>query len=219
MTKICAACQEEKEVSRSTWKMNRVKLANGKIGEYCNSKLCLDCFNKRRRLRLDKAEQNKHNKLWREKNKEKVIAKQREYYHKNRDSINAKRRARYKGNPEARKRNVTRVTNYRDSNITYRINCYISSAVRGSVKDKYRSKVFDLLGYSLNQLMAHLESQFQEGMTWENHGEWHIDHIRPVCSFNFESKNDKEFKECWALSNLRPLWAIDNLRKGGKWEF
>ena len=66
--------------------------------------------------------------------------------------------------------------------------------------------------------MSHIESQFKEGMSWKNHGihGWHIDHIRPISSFNFESCNDPEFKECWALENLQPLWAKENLSKSNK---
>lgn len=74
----------------------------------------------------------------------------------------------------------------------------------------------DLTGYSVHDLMAHLESQFQEGMTWENIGEWHVDHIQPRASFLYTSPEDDEFLACWAMSNLQPLWAVDNLRKGSK---
>ena len=68
--------------------------------------------------------------------------------------------------------------------------------------------------------MAHLEKQFKEGMTWNNYGYygWHIDHIRPVSSFNFNSYDDPEFKECWALSNLQPLWGKENISKKDKFE-
>jgi len=59
----------------------------------------------------------------------------------------------------------------------------------------------------------HLEKQFKDGMTWDNYGDWHIDHIRPISSFNFKSYEDKEFKECWDLNNLQPLWAEENIRK------
>lgn len=77
-----------------------------------------------------------------------------------------------------------------------------------------------LVGYSLQDLMARLESQFDGQMTWENHGVhgWHIDHIRPISSFNFKSPDDYEFKECWALKNLQPLWAKDNCSKNKFWE-
>lgn len=70
--------------------------------------------------------------------------------------------------------------------------------------------------YTLEELMAHLEAQFLPGMTWDNRGEWHIDHRRPLCSFNFTTPECLEFREAWALSNLQPLWAEDNLRKGGR---
>lgn len=76
-----------------------------------------------------------------------------------------------------------------------------------------------LVGYTLDDLMAHLESQFQPGMTWENYGEWHIDHRRPISDFTFASPDDPEFKECWSLWNLQPLWAFDNISKGPRCEY
>jgi hypothetical protein len=73
------------------------------------------------------------------------------------------------------------------------------------------------LGYTIEELMSHLEKQFTEGMTWENYGEWHVDHIKPMSSFKFESVDDPEFKECWKLENLQPLWEEDNLSKGPRY--
>lgn len=70
-----------------------------------------------------------------------------------------------------------------------------------------------ILGYSARDLMSHLESLFANGMTWANYGKWEIDHIRPIASFKFTSIRDTDFKECWALKNLQPLWAADNRRK------
>lgn len=72
-----------------------------------------------------------------------------------------------------------------------------------------------LVGYTLADLMRHLERQFLPGMTWENRGEWHIDHIRPLCSFEFQTPDCPQFGEAWALTNLRPIWARDNLKKSG----
>ncbi len=74
-----------------------------------------------------------------------------------------------------------------------------------------------LVGYTLADLMAHLEAKFADGMTWENYGEWHIDHIKPRSMFSYAAPTDPEFLECWALSNLQPLWELDNLRKGAKY--
>ncbi len=53
-------------------------------------------------------------------------------------------------------------------------------------------------------------------MSFENYGEWHIDHVVPASNFSYDSFEDKEFKDCWALSNLQPLWAEENLKKGDR---
>ncbi len=78
----------------------------------------------------------------------------------------------------------------------------------------------DLIPYTADDLRQHIENQFQPGMTWENYGKygWHIDHIIPIKSFNFTSTEHPDFQKCWALENLRPLWAKDNHRKGAKLE-
>jgi len=102
----------------------------------------------------------------------------------------------------------------------YRLGIRTRTAVWQLLKErgiKKTNKTFSLLGYSIEELMAHLEKQFTEGMTWDNYGEWHVDHIRPMTSFKFESVDDPEFKECWALSNLQPLWWNDNLSKGPRY--
>lgn len=70
-----------------------------------------------------------------------------------------------------------------------------------------------LVGYTRADLMAHLEARFTDGMSWDNLGAWHIDHITPRSAFTFESPADPAFRACWALSNLQPFWAADNLRK------
>lgn len=73
-----------------------------------------------------------------------------------------------------------------------------------------------LLGYTVHDLMVHLERQFLHGMSWSNRDDWQIDHILPVVSFEFETQNDPGFKACWALTNLRPLWSDKNASKGAK---
>lgn len=94
------------------------------------------------------------------------------------------------------------------------VRCRIWGAIaRGS---KAGRSSFDLLGYSADELKVHLERQFQRGMTWANFGSWHIDHILPLSSFNYTTPDDPDFKLAWALTNLRPLWAKENLEKGAK---
>ena len=75
---------------------------------------------------------------------------------------------------------------------------------------KKPTSTFKWIGCSPEELKEHLESLFTEGMTWENYGEWHVDHIRPICSFTAE-----EWEQVNHYSNLRPLWAEDNLTKSG----
>ena len=78
-----------------------------------------------------------------------------------------------------------------------------------------------LVGYTVADLKAHLESLFKPDMTWGNRGvwkkdgplKWHIDHARPRSSFSFSSADDPEFKKCWGLENLQPMWGPDNLAK------
>lgn len=79
---------------------------------------------------------------------------------------------------------------------------------------------FRHLPYSYSQLRAHLERQFQCGMSWENYGsEWHVDHVLPVASFTVDANdpaNCPEFQACWALPNLQPLWKAENQSKSAK---
>jgi len=83
---------------------------------------------------------------------------------------------------------------------------------------KKTNQTFSLVGYNKYELKEHLESQFTDGMSWDNMDEWHIDHIRPIASFNYDSTDHPDFKKCWALNNLQPMWAEDNIHKGDKWD-
>jgi len=73
-----------------------------------------------------------------------------------------------------------------------------------------------LVGYTIDQLKKCLEKQFLSGMAWDNYGEWHVDHKIPISAFNFETSEDLDFKRCWSLKNLQPLWAVDNMKKRAK---
>lgn len=77
-------------------------------------------------------------------------------------------------------------------------------------------KFEDFAGYTAQQLRSHLEAQFTKGMDWERFrlGEIHIDHIVPLSSFDLA--NPDELRRAWAMTNLRPLWAKDNLNKSNK---
>jgi len=71
-----------------------------------------------------------------------------------------------------------------------------------------------LVDFTKDDLVGHLEKQFTDGMTWDNYGEWHIDHKVPVSAHNFKTTSHRDFKRCWSLKNLQPMWAKDNMSKG-----
>lgn len=82
---------------------------------------------------------------------------------------------------------------------------------------KNKNSTFAYLGYTPEQLMKHLECLFKQDMTWENYGEWEIDHVIPDSWFTYESTEDEGFKKSWALSNLQPMWASENRSKSNKY--
>ena len=94
----------------------------------------------------------------------------------------------------------------------YRLQTNMRNACTRVVKQlsigKKPVSTFKWIGCSPEELKARLESLFTEGMTWENYGEWHVDHIRPICSFTAE-----EWEQVNHYTNLRPLWAEDNIAK------
>lgn len=115
-----------------------------------------------------------------------------------------------------------RERNKRKDDIMIRLHCNVGSSIRQSLYfnglSKRKRPWEKLVSYQLAELKTHLESKFEPGMNWDNYGKkgWVIDHIKPICSFKFASTEDKEFTDCWALANLRPLWEIDNLKKSAK---
>ena len=74
-----------------------------------------------------------------------------------------------------------------------------------------------MAGYTKDDLVKHLEKQFDDKMNWANYGSyWWIDHIKPRSAFHYTTAEDPEFKECWSLSNLQPMEKIANIKKGNK---
>lgn len=130
-------------------------------------------------------------------NKDKCMASVRDWAARNRRALNEKEKAKIKSDPQFRLlRNVRRAV------------CGMLTGKQGSSRH---------LSYTMEELKKHLERQFCDGMNWGNYGAaWHVDHIVPISSFNITGPNCEDFRACWALSNLRPLWADMNLSKGAK---
>ena len=108
-----------------------------------------------------------------------------------------------------------RIKNDPELKILCNLRSYVSTKIRRFDGIKC-DKTVNLLGCSILDFRNHLQSKFQIGMTWENYGRkgWHIDHIKPCDSFNL--KEESEQRKCFHFSNMQPMWAIDNLKKGCK---
>lgn len=104
---------------------------------------------------------------------------------------------------------------------SYKLKCMVHSVIWNMIRKNNGSKgsnlTWDKLPYSPRELREHLESQFDENMSWDNYGSyWHIDHIYPQSLLIYDSLEHPNFLKCWSLRNLRPLEAKENLRKGNK---
>jgi hypothetical protein len=105
---------------------------------------------------------------------------------------------------------------YRED-INYKLAKILRSRLRELVTSDFKSdSALKLVGCSIEYLKFRLESQFEEGMSWDNYGEWHIDHIRPCISYDLDDEEQQGI--CFGYKNLQPLWGPDNISKGGVWE-
>lgn len=153
------------------------------------------------------------NKEYRIKNKEKII----EYYQrpevKNRQKIN-----RLKNTEKIKAQKRYREKLKRSTDPSYKLITNQRTRISGILKKAKNTKTLYLLGCTAQFLKKYLEDKFLEGMTWDNYGKygWHVDHIIP-CS-TFDLTDIKQQKICFHYTNLQPLWAIDNLKKGNKIE-
>ena len=175
----------------------------------------------------NKEKLNKINKEYCLKNKEKLNKISKEYYLKNKEKHNKKARKNYSKNKEKRREQVKlyrlenkeKIRLYRLNNIQFKLARTCRSRITRLLKGNNiteNKKTMELIGCSKKQLMDHFESQFREGMTWDNRGYkgWHIDHIIPCSAFDLTDPKQKE--ECCHNTNLQPLWWWENMSKSDR---
>jgi len=161
---------------------------------------------------INKEKTKAQHKIWYKANKEKQNIRSKIYNEANKEKLKARAKAYYKANRG--KVNIY-LKRKRESDPKFRLNSNISLAIRLSLKGNKNGRHWeDLVGYTLEDIKKHLEKQFVTGMSWENYGGWNIDHKIPIAVFNFTKTEHMDFKRCWALKNLQPLWSKDNFKKG-----
>lgn len=150
-----------------------------------------------------------------------ILAYNRLYYHqklskdpKYREILRC-RDAKRRSSPDFKVRRAISKRERYHSDIQFRIACCLRSRLTKLIKScKVGSSVFDL-GCSLADFREYIESKFKSGMSWDNHGEWHLDHIRPLASFDLSNRD--EFLKAVHFTNIQPLWALENKIKGAKY--
>jgi hypothetical protein len=159
-------------------------------------------------------------KRWREKNKERVGDYVKTWYEQNKEHRKEYlKEYREKNLDKIRKTKRNYERNRKANDPAYKLISNFRTAIYQVLKENNVEKnkhYFDILQYTPEELISHLEKQFTDSMTWENYGEWHVDHKTPISSFNFESIDDDSFMECWSLENLQPMWGKENIVKGSK---
>jgi hypothetical protein len=218
----CTKCEEEKLFSEFH-KQSRAKNGIREVCKICRKEEGIKRYksnkdhilkqqqNKKEEIKLYRKEYNqknkeKHkvdNKNWRENNKERKREMDKEY----------------QSRPEVKSRVNERTKERYKTDLLFRLNFTLSNRIRQTLKDGKNSRSWkDIVEYNEHELKEHLELRLVGGMTWENYlnGDIHLDHIRPIESFNMETI--EEFRECWSLNNLQFLWAVDNIKKLDKWD-
>ena len=163
-------------------------------------------------------------------NQEKIKEERKQYYLDNKEKIkqykkqyyldNQKKIKKWKLNNKEKIRKTRREyeKNRLKTDPIFKIIRYQRRRMRAVLKGEFKCKsTIELLGCSAEYCWNHLEQQFKPGMTRDNYGLWHVDHILPCVSFDLS--NPKQQKKCFHYTNLQPLWAVDNMKKGAKLDY
>ena len=170
-----------------------------------------------RKYKGGKSESDKRHYL---KNREKRLQYFSDWQKDNRDRLNDYHQKWREKNIDKHREYKRKYEKHRkDTDPLYKLISNFRTAIYQVLKESNVEKnghYFDILGYTPEELINHLEKQFTEGMTWENYGEFHVDHKLPITSFDIQEMGDEEFMRCWCLDNLQPMWGEENIRKSNK---
>ena len=178
------------------------------------------------------------NKKYYEKNREGILESRKKYYEENQEKIGESKKKYYEENKDKVKEykkkygqeNKEKINEYQKERYhtdpCYKLRDIVRKLINQALKGGKGGESFlPYVDWTIPEFREHLESQFEDWMTWDNHGvlhptekRWQIDHIKPqsVMLEDVTSMDDPKFRECWALENLRPLEARENILKGNK---
>jgi len=207
--KICAKCKEKKDLTLFFNNKNK------KDGKYIYCKSCCSIINKEWRTNNPDKDKTIHKK-YREKNLNKLKISFSIYYRTNKQKYHDHAKT-------WKKKNKNKVREYNkkyhkkryNNDINYKLKCILRNRFRKLVLGINKTNsCLDLLGCDIDYFKKYISLKFQDEMSWDNYGLWHIDHIKPCCSFDLSKIEDQ--KKCFHYTNMQPLWAKDNLIKNGK---
>ena len=195
-TKICTKCGIKKPLSE----FSKHKAYRGGYRHQC--KQCIKIY------------QKTYQKNWRKNNKKWL----KEYNIKIKDKLKKIKKLDWLKNKDKYTNLHTKRCKERyNTDFRFRLIVGLRNKLRSALKMNRKSlSTMFLIGCEIDYLMFHIQEQFQPGMSWDNYGEWHIDHIKPCALFDL-SQPSEQYK-CFNYTNLQPLWAEENLSKGAKYE-
>ncbi len=227
--KVCCRCQSK--LPKTAEYFCRGKNYKDGLAPHC--KACNKIYYE---VNKDKIAKNRKDEYWEDPEKAKVKSQKYRNTGDNRKKLNKRRRLkrqnrteeeRLRDNKKRREEEYPKIRGKimaskkkkRQTDVNVRLKDNLRRRINEAIKNFTKSNsTMKLVGCSLKKLKTHLESQFQLGMNWDNHGSkgWHIDHIKP-CSI-FDLSDPKQQRKCFHYTNLQPLWASDNMIKASKYK-
>lgn len=199
--KVCIKCHIEKPIT---------EFYKNKINKDGHRNNCIKC--KKEHADLNRELLNKQARDYYYANKEAIIKSQSEYYHKNAESKKEYAKKYRKDNKqEINDKYYAR----RNTDCLFKLSCNIRTLICLSFRKngyKKNSKANKILGCSFDEFKEYIENQFVDGMSWNNQGKWHLDHIYPVSL----AESEEHLIKLNHYTNFQPLWAIDNFKKGNR---
>lgn len=214
----CFDCQKARR--KAYYEENKGQIKSKRSEYYESNKE--EIAEKRKYLRQTK-EYKSYVQSYKEKNRDKILAQKRESNKRHKDTYKSWTKLHDKELAEKRKINYHKnrekifgyIYNKKSTDALYKLKFTLRCRIYTALQRKSWQKngtTEQLVGADCVMVKKHIEGLFKDGMTWENHGEWHIDHIIPLAS----AKTEDEIRKLFHYTNLQPLWAEDNLRKRDK---